>query len=127
MWVRAAYRQELVEPFITNPRDLSFPASRTWIRAGGNGPAGIRFTRRSARDDATDYALLTESGTVIEQGQVVLSTTLTGYYGAIDLVSATGRRIGAYSINSSEMRLTLAEGAIRPVDGSSTDVYRTGR
>ena len=37
----AAYGHELVEPFITNPRALAFPVSRTWTRAGGGGPAGI--------------------------------------------------------------------------------------
>ncbi len=45
IWTTAAYGHELVEPFITNPRELAFPASRTWTRAGGDGPAGIRFTQ----------------------------------------------------------------------------------
>ena len=42
---------------------------RTWTRAGGDGPAGIRFTRRGT---AYTYELLVESGTVIEVGDVVL-------------------------------------------------------
>ena len=54
LWSRAAFLQELVEPFATNPRDLSFPASRTWTRAGGDGPAGIRFTRHRARSLSTN-------------------------------------------------------------------------
>ena len=68
LWSRAAYAQELVEPFVTNPRELAFPASRTWTRAGGDGPAGIRFTRRTRRRADYEYALLAESGTVIETG-----------------------------------------------------------
>jgi hypothetical protein len=128
MWPRISYPEELVEPFITNPRDLTFPASRTWIRAGGSGPAGIRFTRHSSREATIEYALLAESGTVIEQGQVELSTSLLAHYSRIDLVSGTGRRIGAYSITSSEMRLTLVDpGSARPIDGAATDVYRTSR
>jgi len=47
--------------FITNPRELTFPASRTWTRAGGDGPSRIRFTRRNARAAEYDYALLAES------------------------------------------------------------------
>ena len=70
LWSSAAFPQELVEPFATNPRDLRFPASRTWTRAGGDGPAGIRFTRRTATGTDIEYELLAESGTVIEAGDV---------------------------------------------------------
>ena len=76
---RAAFVHELVEPFATNPRDLAFPASRTWTRAGGDGPAGIRFTRRSARVADYEYALLAESGTVIETGTVAIDVTARPY------------------------------------------------
>src|SRR5687767_11458438 len=68
MWNTAIYLQELVEPFATNPREAPITV-RTWTRAGGNGPAGIRFTRRGA---TYTYELLAESGTVIEVGDVVL-------------------------------------------------------
>src|SRR5204862_4696546 len=86
LWSQAAYRPELIEPFITNPRDLRFPASRTWTRAGGDGPAGIRFTRRTATGPDIEYEILAESGTVIEAGDVTLNSTARPYP-FIDLVS----------------------------------------
>ena len=120
MWPNAHVSYELVEPYATNPRDLTFPASRTWTRAGGDGPAGIRFIRRSERDAEFGYELLAESGTVVETGTVQLTLSL------IDLVSPTARRLGAYSIVSNEMRLSLASpGSERPGDLSGATVYRT--
>jgi hypothetical protein len=125
LWGTAVYQLELIEPFVTNPRNLRFPASRTWTRAGGDGPAAIRFTRADARDPDYSYELLAESGTVIEPGYVVLNFS-TRPYPSIDLVSPIGRRLGIYDIVSSEMRLTLASpGAARPAALDSTHVYRT--
>lgn len=127
IWTSAAYQQELVEPFITNPRVLSFPASRTWTRAGGDGPAGIRFARRTARSAEYEYALLAESGTTTETGTVVLSTMSRP--SSIDLVSPTSsRRLGAYDIVSNELRLSLGQpGAARPTSLADASVYRTAR
>lgn len=125
MWGTAVYPHELVEPFATNPRDLRFPASRTWTRAGGDGPAGIRVTRASAQSADYTYELLAESGTVIETGFVLLDLS-TRPFPSIDLVSPTGRRLGVYDIVSNEMRLTLSSpGAARPAALDSTHVYRT--
>ena len=127
MWSRAMFVHEFVEPFPTNPRALSFSASRTWTRAGGDGPAGIRFTRRDARSGSYEYALLAESGTVIESGTVVLSTT-TRPYPTIDLVSPLSTRRGVYDIVSNELRLSLGNtGSPRPVDLGAASVYRTTR
>ena len=124
-WSTAAYVHELVESYPTNPRVLSFPASRTWRRAGGDGPAGIRFSRTSARSSDYDYALLAESGTVIETGTVVLAPP-TRPFSSIALVSATAQRLGIYEIVSNEMRLSLAvPGAARPADLGAASVYRT--
>jgi hypothetical protein len=120
MWPNAHVSYELVEPFATNPRDLAFPASRTWTRAGGDGPAGIRFIRRFERDTALEYQLLAESGTVVEAGTVQLTP------GGIDFVSPASRRLGAYDIVSNEMRLSLAApGLPRPAELSGAGVYRT--
>lgn len=125
LWANAAFVHELVEPFATNPRGLSFPASRTWTRAGGDGPGGIRFTRRTSRGADYEYALLTESGTETETGTVVLNVAARPFP-TIDLVAATGRRLGVYDIVSGEMRLTLgAPNAARPTTLDSTRVYRT--
>lgn len=125
MWATAVYQHELVEPFASNPRDLRFPASRTWTRAGGEGPPGIRFTRASPQRADYTYELLAESGTVIEAGFVVLDLSRRPYP-SIDLVSPVGRRLGVYDIVSGEMRLTLAsQGAARPSALDPTHVYRT--
>jgi hypothetical protein len=126
IWTTAAFVHELVEPFITNPRQLSFPASRTWTRAGGDGPAGIRFTRRTSRAAEYDYALLAESGAVTEAGAVVLTPT-SRPVSTIDLVSPTSsRRLGVYNIVSNELQLSLAPpGENRPADLNASTVYRT--
>jgi len=126
IWITAGYVHELVEPFITNPRQQSFPASRTWTRAGGDGPAGVRFTRRDARAAEYEYALLAESGTTIESGTVVLTPT-SRPLPSIDLVSPTAApRLGVYDIVSNELRLSLAQpGSGRPIDLSAASVYRT--
>ena len=128
IWTTAAFAHELVEPFITNPREQSFPASRTWTRAGGDGPAGIRFTRHNARAAEYDYALLAESGTIVESGTVVLTTT-TRPLSSIDLVSpVSARRLGVYDIVSNELRLALSlPGSSRPLSLSDASIYRTTR
>jgi hypothetical protein len=125
MWGRAEFLHELVEPFATNPREIAFPASRTWTRAGGDGPAGIRFTRFSERDIAYNYVLLAESGTVIESGTVAIDST-SRPNPLIALTSPTGVRLGVYDVVSNEMRLALANpGAPRPADLSGASIYRT--
>jgi hypothetical protein len=128
IWATAAYPHELVEPFITNPRELAFPASRTWTRAGGDGPAGIRFTRSTARATEYEYALLAESGTITETGTVILNAT-SRPLSAIDLLpSAAAPRLGVYEIVSNELRLSLAQpGSSRPADLVTASVYRTTR
>jgi hypothetical protein len=127
IWSAAVFSHELVEPFATNPRVLAFPAARTWMRVSGAGPAGIRFTRSSARNPDYDYAILSESGTAIEIGTVRLGLT-TRPFPSIDLTSAAGIRVGTYDIVSDEMRLSLASpGAARPADLGAASVYRTSR
>lgn len=127
IWSTAVSSTELVEPYASNPRDLRFPAARTWTRISGDGPAGIRFTRGAARNPNYDYALLTESGTAIEVGTVTLALTARPFP-TIDLVSATGRRVGLYDVVSDQMRLLLASpGASRPTDLGAASTYRTAR
>jgi hypothetical protein len=120
IWTTAVYSQELVEPFATNPRDITV-TSRTWMRAGGDGPAGVRFTRR---DNGYTYELLAESETVIEAGLVVLREAARPPM--IELISPTATRLGVYDIVSNEMRLTIASpGGARPATIDPAHVYRT--
>ncbi len=125
LWPAAAFPEEGVEPYATSSRALTFPASRTWMRAGGDGPAGIRFTRRTATTSTIEYELLTESGTVIEAGTATLLASARPYP-FIDLVSPTAAQIGIYQIVSNEMRMSLTTpGSQRPLDLSAASVYRT--
>jgi hypothetical protein len=122
IWSTAIYFHELVEPFATNPRERPITV-RTWMRAGGDGPAGIRFTRRGT---AYTYELLAESGTVIEVGDVVLR--LSTRPATIDLIAPTATRLGVYDIVSNEMRMAVATpGLPRPIDLSAASIYRTPR
>ena len=125
IWSNAAFVHELVEPFVSNPRALTFPASRTWMKASGDAPAGVRFSRASARAADYTYAVLAESGVAIETGTVTLNVAARPYP-TIDLVSATSTRRGIYDIVSNEMRLAVGEpGAARPTSISAASVYRT--
>lgn len=127
IWSTAVSSTELVEPYASNPRELRFPATRTWMRVSGDGPAGIRFTRASARNPNYEYAVLAESGTAIETGTVTLGLTARPLP-AIDLVSPTGRRLGVYDIVSDTMRLSLANaGGNRPTNLGAASTYRTPR
>jgi hypothetical protein len=127
VWSRAIFGHELVEPFATNSRELTFPASRTWVRAGGDGPAGIRFIRHNPRAADYEYELLAESGTVIESGAVAVNVTARPY-ALIALTAPTSVRLGLYDIVSNEMRLSLAlPGAPRATDLTGASVYRTSR
>ena len=122
IWSTASYFQELVEPLATNARETTV-TTLTWMRAGGDGPAGIRFTRQGS---TYSYQLLAESGTVIEAGAVALSPTARP--STIDLVSPTATRFGSYDILSNELRLTLANpGTARPSSVAAANVYRTTR
>ena len=126
-WTTAVFAAELVEPYASNPRDLPFPASRTWMRVAGDGLAGFRFSRADAVTANYEYAVLAESGTAIETGTVILDLTARPFP-TIDLVSPLGRRLGVYDIVSDQMRLSLANtGASRPLDLGSASTYRTPR
>jgi murein DD-endopeptidase MepM/ murein hydrolase activator NlpD len=124
LWSRAIFDAELVEPFATNSRQVS-PVSRTWTRVGGDGPAGIRFTRVSPGIVEYNYELLAESGVVTETGAVAINVRARPY-ALIALTAPTQVRLGLYDIVSNEMRLALAlPGAARPSDLSSAAVYRS--
>lgn len=125
LWSHAFYIAEFTEPYPTNPRVIGFPLSRTWTRAGGDGPAGIRFTRVDAKTADYTYALLAESGTVIESGTVSFDPAARPL-STIDLMSPTSLRRGVYDIVSNEMKLSLGvAGAVRPNDLAAASVYRT--
>ena len=95
------------------------------MKAGGDAPAGVQFSRASARAADYTYALLAESGVALESGTVTLNVAARPYP-TIDLVSATATRRGIYDIVSNEMRLAIGEaGAARPTTISAASIYRT--
>ncbi len=127
IWQTAAYEQELVEPFSSNPRSASFPLTRTWRRESGTGPAGFSFTRTSARSAAYEYAILAESGTAVEAGAVTLRSTARPQT-TIDFVSPTATRLAIYDIIDGSLRLAISPpGSARPTSFSDVSVYRTER
>lgn len=127
LWPRAAFAQELTEPFISMSRDQRFPVTRTWRLESGEGPAGLSFTRASEVGAEHQYLLLTQSGTAIESGAVTLRV-LARPFATIDFVTPTGPRLGLYDIVGDQMRLALGSpGAPRPADLGAASVYRTSR
>lgn len=125
IWLRAAFAQELTEPFISMSRDQRFPITRTWRLERGDGPAGLSFTRTSAVGADHHYLVLTQSDTAVESGAVALRV-LARPFPTIDLVTPTGPRLGVYDIVGDHMRLALGSpGAPRPADLGSASVYRT--
>ena len=120
IWTSAIYFEEPVEPFATNPREAPV-TQRIWMKAGGDGPAGIRFMRVGT---AYTYELLAESGTVVEVGSATMQRLSAGP-ASITLVSSTATRLGVYDILSNEMRMSLANpGEARPADLTAASIYR---
>ena len=123
IWPRSAFAEELTEPFISMSRDQRIPLTRTWRLESGDGPAGLSFTRTT--NAGHQYLLLTQSGTAIESGAVILRV-LARPFATIDLVTPTGPRLGIYDIVGDQMRLSLGSpGAPRPTDLGAASVYRT--
>lgn len=99
LWARAAYGPELVEPFPGNPRDASFPLTRTWVSEAGS----LRFTRASGSANEYTYALGPETGRVTRlQGEEIELTPDGG--GPV--------RRGRFTIVSGTLRLDLGAGAV---------------
>ena len=127
IWPFAVFALELTEPYATNPRAATFPLTRVWQLESGEGPAGIAFTRQSARAADYQFAILAESGTALEAGAVTLGY-LSRPLQTIDLVAPTSVRLGVYDIVDDRMRLAIgAPGAPRPSGLASAAIYRTTR
>jgi hypothetical protein len=125
IWARAAYLDELCEPFDDNPRGVTFPLTRTWTLESGTLPARIDFTRVAVNTPDKEYTLLDAEGRPFEHGTVVVE--LTASPSLIDLRSRSGSiRRGHYDIVGDVMRLALgAPGAPRPGNLDQGALYRT--
>lgn len=106
IWSEAFYIQEFVEPFPTNPRDVAFPMTRSWLRQSGDLAMRLEFTRADAFDNDFAYLMRDGAGAVVERGRVQLEA-LAKPHSLIDFLPAGGapRRRGLYSILDGIMRL----------------------
>lgn len=129
LWRNAAYTQELVEPFLTNPREVTFPMTRTWRLSAGALAAQLDVTRAGATSVGYTYVMRGRDGAALEAGTLQLDP-LARPVGAIDFLptgSAQPRR-GIYSIVDSAMQLDYsAPGAARPTSLAGAASYVTVR
>jgi hypothetical protein len=129
IWRGAFYPHELVEPFATNPRDVSFPMRRTWRLRSGALAGEIEFTRADAFASTFSYTMRDGAGTTIETGTVELES-LAKPTSTLDFIPTGGpaRRRGAYAIQDDAMQLDYgAPGARRPAGLGNASVYSTAR
>ncbi|MEW6323399.1 MAG: hypothetical protein AB1635_20200, partial [Acidobacteriota bacterium] len=127
IWQNAVYVQELTEPFLANPRDVTYPLTRVWTRAQGGHAAALAVTAASAHDRRNAYALRDESGAILETGYIELDVNARPV-STIDLVPNGGAatRRGVYSVLDGEMRIDYGvPGAPRPSSLAGASVYRT--
>lgn len=126
VWSTAAYDVELTEPFTGNPRDVTFPITRTWTRESGSLPARIDLVRRDASSNVHTYVMYDGAGAVTERGSISAFAP-TGSQSSIDFQPQGGApRQGVIDIVGATMRLDLpAPGAARPGGLSGASVYRT--
>lgn len=126
IWTRASYGVEISEPFPSNPRNVSFPFTRTWTRTGGALPAALAVVRLDAATTAHDYVWTDETGSVTERGS--LTILASGEDLALDFRPAGvgPLRLGRADIVGSQMRIALGgPGEPRPATLEAAAVYTT--
>lgn len=127
LWREASYTQELVEPFLSNPRDVVFPLTRVWTRETGNLTASFEVSSGSAQATSYTYALRDSAGTVVETGTLQIDA-LAKPFPMIDLLPSAGgpARRGLFRITGGAMQLEYGTpGAERPADLAAAATYRT--
>ena len=130
MWAKASYSQELTEPYVTNPRDVSFPMTRLWLLSAGGLTAQLEITRASASAIGFSYVMRDNRGAITEAGLVEVDPVARPV-AAIDFTPAVGgaqKRRGVYSIVDGAMQLDYgAPGAPRPASLDGASRYVTTR
>lgn len=105
IWSTAFYPQELVEPFVANPRDVVFPMRRAWTLQSGSLAAEIEFTRDTALASTYAYVMRDRTGGVIESGAAEIEA-LAKPHSTVDFVpNGQARRLGVYAIVGGSMQL----------------------
>lgn len=128
IWNGAVYNQELVEPFVTNTRDVTFPMSRTWTLQSGGLASTIEFTRSGPFANGFSYVMRNSAGLTVEAGLVELEV-LAKPSPTLDFIASSGaRRRGIYSIVDGSMRIDYgAPGGTRPASLANASTYSTIR
>ena len=129
MWQDAFYPQEFVEPFATNPRDVTFPMRRVWSLQSGNLAAHLEVTRANAFASDFSYVMRDGVGTAIESGRMEIDA-LAKPSSTLDFIPAGSpqRRRGVYAILDGTMRLDYgAPGAPRPASLGGAATYTSER
>jgi hypothetical protein len=126
IWIRAAYNQEPIEPFPTNPRDISYPLTRTWLLRGGSLAARIDFKRAEVEAIDHEYTLFDGNGVAIETGTVSLDPLATPL-STLDLQpNGQATRLGVYNIIGGTMLIDWGlPGAPRPSNLARASVYHS--
>lgn len=128
-WRNAGYTQELTEPFATNPRDVTFPLTRTWRLTSGALAAQLDVTRTSATAVGYTYVMRSQNGATLETGTATVDV-LARPVSAIDFLptgSAQSRR-GVYAILDGAMQLDYGPpGAARPASLAGASHYVSAR
>jgi hypothetical protein len=126
MWERAAYGQELTEPFLTNPRDVTFPLTRTWRLTAGTHADQIDFVRASAHAVGYAYILRNTVGAIIETGAIEIDPIARP--SSLDLIPANGsaRRRGLYTVLDDTLQIDYGPpGGARPATLAAASRYVT--
>jgi hypothetical protein len=127
IWRGATYAQELVEPYLSNPRDQNFPYTRTWTRQSGSLAARIDVTAADPTADSYSYVLRDAAGAAIESGTITVEA-LARPVPTIDLTSSSGVRRGVWEVFESQMQLDYSiPGGSRPATLSGAGTYTTPR
>lgn len=127
IWRNATYAQELVEPFLANPRDQSFPVSRVWTRQSGSLAPRLDVTAATPTADSYTYVLRDASGASIESGTITVDA-IAKPLPTIDLTpGGSGQpRRGVYDVFERQLQIDYGTpGAARPVSLAGSSTYRT--
>lgn len=124
IWATASYRAEWCEPFLTNPRNVTFPLVRAWTADSPSSLSRIVITCPSDVADMTWVAY--GSGDVVtEQGIVTLNYSARPTTFDVRLLGG-GVRAGVYDIVSGTLRLSLAPAGLpRPTSLDGAERFTT--
>lgn len=128
IWRTAAYTAELVEPFVGNARDVTFPLTRTWLRESGSLAVRIDLTRSSPNSTDYQYVMRDGAGGVVEQGTAGVDAGARPFATIEFRPASGGTRQGVWDVFNDRMQMDYAApGGQRPAGLGGASTYRTTR